>query len=394
MADAPLFVAGGGIGGLTAALALAHVGRNVVVLEQAPVFTEAGAGIQISPNASRVLIHLGLRDALEAVAFLPEAVEVRDWRSGRVITTSPLGDAALQNFGSPYYHVHRGDLLGVLHAAAAAHEAIELRLDTSVERFEASPDGVGIALDDGVVGAGLIGADGIHSRVRARLFGDEPARFTGNVAWRLLVPTQRLPEGLVRPAATAWWGPGAHFVHYYVRSGSLVNCVCVVERDDWREESWTSRGEHEDLQADFADWHSNVRTLIDAADPDACFRWALFDRTPMPRWSKGPVTLLGDACHPTLPFMAQGGAMAIEDAAVLARSVAALPDVAQAFRRYEVLRRDRTAGIQNGSRRNASIFHMRGVAAKARNLAAGRAGAGAMNWLYSYDPLAVPLEAG
>ena len=390
MAAGRTLVVGGGIGGLAAALCLARSGREVTLLERAGAFTEAGAGIQLSPNASHVLHALGLQDALEAVGFAPERTEMRHWRSGKLLSATPLGAEARERFGAPYYHLHRGDLLATLLAAAEAEPAIELRTGAAVKAAEDAGDEALVHLEGSTERADLVvGADGIRSAVRASLFGPAEARFTGNVAWRALVPVERLPKDFVRPVTTAWWGPGRHFVHYYVRGGALVNCVCVVEKTGWEEESWTSRGDHRELVADFDGWHTGVRTLIDAMDPDACFKWALFDRDPMPQWSRGRLTLLGDACHPTLPFMAQGAAMAIEDAQVLANCLAASDDVVRALARYETLRRDRTARIQQGSRRNAKVFHLSGLAAWARNRAVQRAGDRVMDWLYEYDPTTV-----
>ncbi|NIP14541.1 MAG: FAD-dependent oxidoreductase [Pseudomonadales bacterium] len=381
-------IAGAGIGGLSAALSLARRGLTVSVFEQAGGLGEVGAGIQLSPNASRVLHHLGLEKALEPVGFLPQAVEMRDWRSGRLLVSSPIDDAFREKFVYPYYHVHRADLLRVLERAVRAQPGIELLTSSRVERIE--PGDAGVHVEAGGArhrGDLLVGADGIHSTVRESLFGAEAPTFTGNVAWRGLVPTSAVPQDLVRPAASVWWGPRKHFVHYYVRGGELINCVCVVEKDGWEVESWSERGDLGELRADFAGWHETVRLLIDNLDPNACFKWALFDRPPMPVWGLGPVTLLGDACHPTLPFMAQGAAMAIEDGAVLARCLAECDVVAQGLRRYEGLRRARTARVQAGSRRNARIFHLSGLPALFRNLAVGRASGRVMDWLYGYDAL-------
>ena len=384
-----VIIAGGGIGGLTTALCLAKYDWSVLVLEQARTFTTAGAGIQLSPNCSRVLHELGLAQALQAQAFLPEGTQFRHWRTGRVITESTLGAEIAERYGAPYYHMHRGDLLEVLLDAAQKHPSIELRTGSAVSDF--------IQLDDGSVqvqvdgrlesAAGLVGADGIHSQVRQSLWGEQAATFTGNIAWRMLVPTAKLPQGMVRPMSTVWWGPGKHFVHYYVRGGDYVNCVCVVEKAGWQVESWTEVGELSELRQDFAGWHPSVLTLIDKADPAELYKWALFDRPPMPQWGKGCITLLGDACHPTLPFMAQGAAMAIEDAAVLAACLSQDQSVARAVRRYEDLRRQRTAGIQLGSRRNARVFHLSGIAAWLRNRAAGLARRNSMDALFRYDPL-------
>ena len=385
-----VLIAGGGIGGLSAALALARSGFEVGVFEQAPEFGEVGAGIQLSPNATRVLHHLGLADALGACAFVPARTEFRSWRSGSLIGTNPLGETVRNTYGFPYYHIHRGDLLAVLVDAANRLDGIALHTSARVEGFKQDADGVLVTVS-GTEHAGdaLVGADGIHSVVRTGLFGPEAATFTGNVAWRALVPVSRLPDRLLPPAATVWWGPRGHFVCYYVRSGALVNCVCVREKRGWEVESWTERGEHRELKDDFAGWNDTVQTLIDNADPDALYKWALHDRPPMPRWSRGAVTLLGDACHPTLPFMAQGAAMAIEDGAVLAACLRGSAGIPAALTRYERLRRDRTARIQHGSRRNATVFHLRGIPAWLRNRAARRAGARSMTRLYDYDALTV-----
>ncbi len=381
-------IVGGGIGGLTAALCLARHRIAVSVFEQAAELTEVGAGIQLSPNATRVLHHLGLADALESVAFLPRAVEMRHWRTGRLLASSPLDGAFRDRFVYPYYHVHRADLLDVLERAVRASPGIELRAGSRVEAIEPADSGVFVEAGGERHGGDLlIGADGIHSTVREALFGAEAPRFTGNVAWRGLVPASAVPQGLVRPAASAWWGPHKHFVHYYVRRGELINCVGVVEKRGWEVESWTEPGHLDELKADFVGWHETVQLLIDNMDPRACFKWALFDRPPMSAWGEGRVTLLGDACHPTLPFMAQGAAMSIEDAAVLARCVAEGDEVAGSLRRYVSLRRARTARVQAGSRRNARLFHLTGLAAGFRNLVVGRASGRVMDWLYGYDAL-------
>ena len=389
-----ILIAGGGIGGLTAALCLAKAGLEVAVFEQAPEFGEAGAGIQLSPNCSRVLHHLGLSPALEKWAFLPEATEFRHWKSGKVVGASALGETVREAYGFPYYHIHRGDLLAVLVAAARRCASIRLHTATRLEGFVQHRGGVRVTVTVTGAGAGavhegrtLIGADGIHSTVRTALFGEQAPVFTGNIAWRALVPAERLPKGFPRPVGTVWWGPGRHFVCYYVRGGALVNCVCVVEKGGWTVESWTERGAHDELRSDFAGWHRDVQTLIDNSDRDSLYKWALFDRAPMSRWGDRAVTLLGDACHPTLPFMAQGAAMAIEDAAVLAACLSMEAETAVGLKRYEDLRRERTALVQNGSRRNARLFHLRGVKAWLRNRVAPQGGRRVMHSLFRYDAL-------
>jgi salicylate hydroxylase len=289
--------------------------------------------------------------------------------------------------------MHRADLVSVLGQACRAEPRIHLRLGEAVAACEGdgTPSLV-LASGERLEADVLVGADGLRSIVREALFGPAAPRFTGNVAWRGLIPAERLEGADIRPVAALWMGPGAHFVHYYVRGGTLVNFVGVVERDDWREESWSSLGEAADLRRDFAGWHPTVRRIVEAAPEDACFRWALFDRDPLPKWSRGAVTLLGDACHPTLPFMAQGACMAIEDAAVLAACLSGCRrgDIPAALSRYEDLRRPRTAGIQADSRRNARIYHLPPPFSWARNLVMG-AGLGmgsTMDGLYRYDALA------
>ena len=392
MKQIEVLIAGGGIGGLTAALCLAQQGCRVSVFEQGE-FAEAGAGIQLSPNCTRVLHHIGLADALRAKAFLPEGTQFRHWRRGHVITESALGDSVVSRFGFPYYHIHRGDLLQVLLEAANRSRHITLFAHAPVCAIEQHKTNVRVLVNQqNFDGDLLVGADGIHSFVQAELWGPTSPRFTGNIAWRALVPADALPEGLVRPMSTVWWGPGKHFVHYYVRRGQLVNCVCVVEKRGWEVESWTQRGEFAELQADFAGWHDDIQQLLKHMDKDSLYKWALYDRDPMSNWGKGRVTLLGDACHPTLPFMAQGAAMAIEDAAVLSSCLTSPAareiDVPTALRRYEGLRRDRTRSIQMGSRRNAKVFHLSGIQAWLRNRAARAAGRHTLDKLFQYNALA------
>lgn len=394
MTSGRVLIAGGGIGGLTAALCLAEAGFEVSLFEQSAEFGEIGAGIQLSPNCTRVLHHLGLEPALASCAFLPEGMEFRAWRSGKVIGSSALGQTVRNRYGFPYCHIHRGDLLRVLvEAAVERTSAIELHTASAVTGFEQAGRVHATVGGTKYEGDALIGADGIHSRVRAQLFGDDAPQFTGNVAWRALVPTERLPKGLVRPMATAWWGPHRHFVHYYLRSGTLVNCVCVVEKTGWEVESWTERGEFEELKSDFAGWHEDIQALIDNMDRNSLYKWALYDRAPMARWGEGAVTLIGDACHPTLPFMAQGAAMAIEDAAVLAGCLAGDDSAPRGLRRYEDLRRQRTAEVQAGSRRNAKLFHLTGVKAWLRNRATRRVVGRTTDGLFRYDALQA-AEAG
>ncbi len=386
-------VVGAGIGGLATALVLARKGVRVTVLERAPELGDVGAGIQISPNASRILAALGQGEALAARAFVPEALEGRRWNDGATLVRSPLGPDIAARYGAPYLHLHRADLLGVLAGAATNADGVEVHLENPIARIEQTRDVVTATTEgqNSFTAEACIGADGIGSLAREVLFGPEAPRFTGCVAWRGLVPADAVADADVRPVASNWMGPGKHFVHYYVRGGELVNFVGVVEKSGWECESWTERGEKSELVADFAGWHPTVQALLEAADPDACFKWALFDRDPLPRWSEGRVALLGDACHPTLPFMAQGACMAIEDAAVLGECLANGEDVAASLERYEALRKPRTTGVQLGSRRNAELFHLDGEAARARDAAMAQPGdplAAGNDALFAYDAFA------
>ncbi len=388
MSDRSALVVGGGIGGLTAALCLAERGWQVAVFEQAPAFGEVGAGIQLSPNATRVLHRLGLARQLRDAASVPEMAKVRHWRSGEVIAETPLGAALQAKHGFPYYHIHRADLLRSL-VTAARDAGVELCTGTALSGVRQTAEIV-TATFAGQHRRGelLIGADGIHSTVRRLCFAADRPRYTGRVAWRALVPVRGAPANALAPFATVWWGPGEHFVQYPLRRASVVNCVAVVEqKPPWPAESWRVAGVPGDLRRHFDGWHPDVRRLIDAMPPNACFKWALLRRGVARRWHDGRLALLGDACHPTLPFLAQGAALAIEDAAVLARCVAEGVDGAR-LRRYQVARRRRAALVQAASRQHGTLFHLRGLAAWLRDQAAPYAAGRTLDWLFRYNALA------
>ena len=378
-----IIVAGAGLGGLTLALCLARAEFSVTFLEQANALGEVGAGVQISANGARVLYHLGLAEALQAVAFKPERGEMRHWQSGETLSSRPLGQASEAAFGFPYFHLHRADFHAVLADALAAVAPGSVHLGAKVTGFSQSGAGVTVTTEAGesVSGDVLVGCDGIHSAIRTQLFGPDAPRFTGCVAWRAIVPVGALPPGHVRPVSSNWIGRGGHFVHYYVRRGELVNCVGIIEQDEWQAESWSSEGAMAGFLDDFKDWHEDVQILMRQAE--SCYRWGLFDRDPMPKWSQGRVTLLGDACHPMLPFMAQGAVMAIEDANTLAQCLAsAAAAYPSALQRYEYLRRERTATVQQMSRDNIQFFHNADIPNLAERMSSHRE---AHLWLYSFD---------
>ncbi|MBS0540193.1 MAG: FAD-dependent monooxygenase, partial [Proteobacteria bacterium] len=382
---------GGGIGGLSAALHLLEAGFDVQVYEQAPRITEIGAGIQISPNASRLLRRLGLGAAMEAAGVRPQAVHQRRWDDGRMLQLAPIGRDVEEAFGSPYYHFHRADLANLL---AAAVPAERLHTGHKLVGIDRRGERVVARFDNGATAEAdlLVGADGIHSRVRGIVFGPEKPRFTGCVAWRGLVPAERIAHLGIPTVSHSWIGPGAHCVHYWVSARRLMNVVCVVEHGDWTSESWTDKGEVADVLARYDGWHGTVRDLI-AAFPET-YVWALHDRAELPRWSDGRVTLLGDACHPMLPMMAQGAAQAIEDGAALAALLAARSgDIDGALARYEEVRKPRATRLQQASAANRVRFHLPdGPEQQARDAALATAGDRAIaniGWLYAHDAGAV-----
>ena len=352
-------IAGAGIGGLTCAIALAQRGISVELVEQSPQLEEIGAGIQLSPNAMQVFAHLGLNHDLSESAFEPKNIALRDFRDSRALLHVPIKQFARSRYGQPYLHIHRADLIGVLRTHAL-QSGVQIHLGEKVVGYRQNDKQVTLLGDrNEYLGDVLIGADGINSNIRSTLLGPQNARFTGQVAWRGIIPSSAVDPNLIPPDANSWLGPGAHFVSYYLRQGQLINFVAVQERSEWSQESWHVEGDVQQLRAAFANWNSSVTQLLEKCEKS--YLWGLFDRKPQTVWSKGRVTLLGDACHAMLPFVAQGAAMAIEDAFVLARCIAQHKNLASALKDYETARKPRTARIQTLSRRNATTFHLRGT---------------------------------
>ncbi|HZD19690.1 MAG TPA: FAD-dependent monooxygenase [Burkholderiales bacterium] len=391
-----VLITGGGIGGLTAALALLKHGIDVDVYEQAAELKEVGAGVQLAANGTRVLYALGIGEELERLSCEAQGKEIRHWQSGETWKLFDLGPVSIERYSAPYFTVYRPDLLDVLARALHSAKPDALHLGARCRSLVQEDDSVTLELESGatVRGDALIGADGVHSRIRQSLFGSDRPEFTGVIAWRGVVPMSRLPAHMARMVGSNWVGPGGHVVHYPLRAGRLMNFVGALERADWRVESWSARGTQAELAADFRGWHPDIQAFIGAIETP--YKWALMVRPPLERWSVGRVTLLGDAAHSMLPFLAQGAVMAIEDGYVLARCLAS-HEVETALQRYEVARRERTRRTVEGSAANIHRFHNRTLADPEegrrfidREWASQRI-ADRYEWLFRYDATTVQI---
>ena len=390
-----VIVAGAGIGGLTAALALARSGFRVIVLEQAERLEETGAGIQLSPNATRSLLDLGLGDRLRPHVMAPAALRVLAGRSGREIVRIPLGETAAQRYGAPYWVIHRGDLQGALAGAVAQERHVALKLGMRMEDFATHPRGVTVSANGSgglwnEHGHALIAADGLWSQTQARFGFKEPPRFAGRTAWRALVPAKEVAPEFREPLIHLWLGRDAHVVHYPVKAGKVINVV-VITADTWNAPGWSEPASRIDLlpRLSASHWAPQARALI--RQPEAWLKWALYDCRPLPSFSHGAAALLGDAAHAMLPYLAQGAAMAIEDAVVAARCLARMPDdPAGALKTYSAVRRPRTRKVQRLAARNGERYHLSGVTAMLRNAAMRVTGGDRLlrhyDWLYDWRP--------
>lgn len=385
-----VLICGAGIGGLTAALHLARAGKDVTILERAAALEDVGAGLQLAPNAARILVDLGLGDAIEACAVQPGSLKVMSGVSGAEILDVPIGPMLAQRHGAPYWVIHRGDLQAVLVAAVARERSIRLMLDSGAEDVVADPGGVRAAVRSGgrvatISGDVLVGADGLWSTVRTRAVDAHVAAHRRQTAWRALVPAEAVEPAFRTATTHLWLAPDLHLVHYPVRAGRMVNVVAIVS-DSWRSAGWATEGSRAELLARFAGFPDRARRLL--AAPDHWLKWALFDRPPMKVWGEGRVTLMGDAAHPMVPYLAQGAAMAIEDACVLADCLSEQGDPAAALRRYEGLRQPRTARVQREARETGRRYHFNGPMAMARDVALRLIGAERFatryDWLYGW----------
>jgi salicylate hydroxylase len=393
-----VLIAGAGIGGLTAALALLRRGIDVDLYEQAHELREVGAGVQISPNGSRVLYALGVGEEIQRLSCEPAGKEVRLWNTGRTWKLFDLGADATMRYGSPYFTVYRADLHLALAAAVRRAKPDAIHLNARCESFTQTDQSVTVRLESGeeVTGTALVGADGVHSRIRGTLFGQDSPTFSGIMAWRGVIPIERLPERLRRPVGTNWIGPGGHIISYPLRRGELMNFAGYVERSDWLVESWSVQGTTEEYANDFKGWHEDIHAHI--RNIDTPYKWALLVRAPLERWTVGRVTLLGDACHPTLPFLAQGAVMALEDGLILGRALEKHgDDIAGGLAAYEEARRERTNRVVRGSSENTKRFHnpLLNDPAEAEKYVdrewAGDKIRDRYEWLFTYDATRVPV---
>jgi len=361
------------------------------VFEQSFRLEEAGAGIQLPPNATSILLALGLGDRLRRDAVAPESIAVKG-ADDRTLARVPLGTEAERRYGAPYWSIHRGDLQAALVEAVEAEPAITLRLGARIADFATEADGLAVHCESHAEerhrGLALVAADGLWSALRARLGHRAKPQFRQRTAWRALVPAAAVEPAFRRREVTLQLGRDAHLVHYPVKAGDWINIVAIVG-DRWDEPGWSAEGRRDELLARFAagSWAQPVRRFL--AVPEHWQKWALYDVPPLSGYGDGPVTLLGDAAHPMLPFLAQGAAMAIEDAAVLAAAMARMPDrPAAAMRRYEAARRERTARVQRAARGNGHAYHLGGAEAALRDLALRLAGGHRLlrryDWLYGW----------
>lgn len=388
--DMPVLIAGGGIGGLAASIALARQGIFSRILERGSTFSEAGAGIQIGPNVMRVLNALGASEQLAPHLVFPDAIRLFDGRTGRPLTEMPLGSVAEARYGAPYATAHRADLQAALVETARACPEIDITMDFELSRF-VEEDGRVTAhtVDDArAEGSLLVASDGISSRVRAQLDTNAKLQFCERTAWRTLIERDDAPALLRENQVGLWLGPEAHLVHYPVRGGTAINLVAVIE-DGWDKEGWNTQADPAELMPHFSRWCEEARTLLNAGP--AWRKWALFALPNLERWQGSRTVLLGDAAHPVLPFLAQGAGLAIEDALSLARELAAsgTDDPTPAFENYVKVRRPRATRLQTESRRMGAVYHYGGAMGQARNVALRLSGPeqnlARFDWLYQFE---------
>ena len=386
-------VIGAGIGGLAAALCLEKKGFKITIFEKSDLTGELGAGIQLSPNPLKILFNLGIEHSLRYHAFMPEFISIRDWEKGRLIMETPLNPESQQSYGYPYLHIHRADLINVMLGSIKDKSLISLRTMSEVLEVNEMASKCIVTLKTGSKQSFdlVIGADGINSQVAFNLDSEVKPKYSGNVAWRALVPRSNLSDDLIHENASLWLGPRKHFVHYKVRKGDLVNCIGISESYGWRKESWIEKADIEEFKVEFNGWDPRLRKLIESVDQTTVYKWALYRRPMIKKWHTDRQVLLGDSCHAILPFLAQGAALAIEDAAVLANCLSEEQDIKNAFSSYQRLRERRVSWVQFMSNANAHSFHCSEQLAPLRNFLLKRFSGPALDRLYRYEAMSQGL---
>lgn len=391
-----ILIVGAGIAGVSAAIALTLSGHKVRVFERAAKLTEVGAGLQLSANAGHVYAALGMGDALIEISSPPDRWVVKLGTTGEQLTVFELGRPHLERHGFPCCNIHRGDLQAILLNRLETVAPLALHMGHRATGYAENGHGVTLSLANGKTAKGglLIAADGVRSAIRPQIIGPEKVEYSGDFAWRSVIPADRLPVDFMPPDHVVWVGPGRHMVMYWVRGGQLLNIVGLVERDIDLEESWTVRADWRDFKSDFDGWHQDIQTAIDASGREECYRWALNIRQPVMNWRSKRAVVIGDAAHPMLPYLAQGAASAVEDAAILMRILAKGDSVTVALERFQNIRAPRAAKVVESANRMRRINHMademelRGAIAQSADLFAARD-----DWLYNYNPMTAPLDA-
>lgn len=359
--ETSISVVGAGLAGLTLVLALQKSGFRPKIYEQSPFLSEIGAGIMLTPNSTRILNHLGLKTQLLERSLQPENNFLHDHMTDRVINRSDLGMRAFGAAGNPFCTIHRADLHSILSDAVRAQDPDCIKLDYSLMNLSDEGQDVRMEFENGAVVRSdiVIGSDGIHSVIRNKLFDASRPVFTGNVAWRGVVDNSD-PAYCMKPSDMGnWIGPGRNVVVYPLRGGKELNYVAISERDTWVEEGWNVQSSAEELVQEFAGWSERMLAMFASTPSEKCFKWGLFDREPMPQIVAGRIALMGDAAHPMLPFLAQGSAMGIEDAIVIARCLSCFPDAVEALAAYQKTRTARTGWVQNQAREVRRLLHAR-----------------------------------
>lgn len=394
-----IVIAGAGIAGLTAALAVTAAGYHVVVCERADKLSEIGAGIQISPNAGRVLAQLGLDKAMARASIVPQSIDIRSGESAELIAAITL-DTLRRRYAFPYRVIHRADLQSILAKAVELTPSVELVLGATILGTRAQTDGLLVRIgkaggdSDVIPAAALVAADGVRSSLRETLNGAREAEPTGRTAWRTLIAADVAGDRLPADRVALWLGPNAHLVHYPVAQGAAVNLVALVE-EKWDKPGWSAPGDPEQLSWQFADWHPSIRALFDL--PSSWQRFAMMTVNPADPWVHDRTALIGDAAHAMVPYLAQGAAMAIEDAAVLAAHLYGATDVPAALRAYEAARKPRVMRVWNAAQQTGERYHYTGTMASLRDLALRFGGArlllGQYGWIYEWQPPARGMAA-